>query len=327
MPDLDAARAASKQKEAVAPTQPVVVGRGDVSQIEKQFAELERALAVKSAGRQKAYETAIAFIGSFAARRSKGARRQAMSLCDALDHVSDDEATSGALRLVLQLDDALQSGSADELLAALTAAADLSDEAMPQTRGLVLAQASQALAMLYQHFPSAIEDEGMMERAFTLAEEALALAPEHAEPHAALAMLVMAHNDLQALRDAEGLVRRSLTLEPEHDPSALALATIFFARDRYDEALAFLSEIHTRGNNWPLVQLLTARCYRFSGALDDADALLVKAVKLTPAIPTMLLEASIVARLRGDKAGAATYRDRAAELLGPDVDIDEALAL
>jgi tetratricopeptide (TPR) repeat protein len=326
MPDLDAARAASKQKDVGAPSQPLVV-RGDISQLEKQFAELERALAVKNAGRQKAYETAIALIGSFAARRSKGARRQALSLCDALDHVSDDETTSGALRIALQLDDALQSGSPDELLAALTTAADLSDEASPATRGLVLAQASQALAMLYQHFPSAMPDEGMLERAFALAEEALALAPEHAEPHAALAAMIMTHGDLQALRDAEALVRRALTLEPEHDPSAVMLATIFFARDRFDEALALLGELHARGNNWPLVQLLTARCHRFSGALDEAEAVLTKAVKLAPAMPTLFLEASIVARLRGDTRAAATYRDRAAELLGPDADVDEALQL
>ncbi len=234
-------------------------------------------------------------LASFAARRSKGARRLAASLCDALDHVSDDETTSGALRLALQLDDALQSGSPDDLLAALTAVADLSEEASRESRGLVLALSSQALAMLHQHFPSAMPDEGMLERAFALAEEALALAPESAEPHAALAALIMAHGDLQALRDAEALVRRSLTLEPDHDPSALVLAMIFFARSRYDEAIALLTDLHTRGNNWPLVQLLTGRCYRFTGALADAETTLTRAIKAGAEAAGDYLEACLVA--------------------------------
>lgn len=324
MPDLDAARTASKQKDVGAPTQPVVV-RSDTSQIEKRFAELERALAVKTADRQKAYKTARAFIGSFSARRSKGTRRLAASLCDALDHVSDDESTSGALRLALQLDDALQSGSPDELLAALTDVADLSDEASPDTRGLVLALSSQALAMLHQHFPSAIPDDGVLERAFALAEEALALAPETAEPHAALAALIMAHGDLQALRDAEALVRRSLKLEPEHDPSAVVLANIFIARSRYDEAITLLADLHARGNTWPFVQLLTVRCYRFTGALDQAELALTRAIKAGIKLPAIYLEACIVARLRHDDEAARSYRERAAELLGVEVDVDQAL--
>lgn len=323
-PDLDAARAVSKQKEAEGRVMPRIE-RGGSSRIEQRFAELEQALARKTAARASAAKSAIAFCASFAARGSRGARSRAGALCDMLAEVAGEEASADALRAGLSLDEALQAADAEGVLVGLTAAAMVDEGADATARALMLALASQGVALLAEHFPVSFGgDDAPLEQAFQLAEEALSLGPEVAEAHVALAQLVLLHGDHEAMRDAETLLRRALTLEPEHETAHLALATLAYCRHDAQQALTILSELQSPR---PLSLLLMARAQRAVRAYDDAAATLERAIAAAPGLAVMHIEAAVIAGITKNEASAARHRERAAELLGPTIDVDSAIAL
>jgi tetratricopeptide (TPR) repeat protein len=323
-PDLEAARAASKQKEAVDRQMPRL-DRGGASRLEQRFAELELALAKKNLARAEAAKSALAFCASYAARGSRGGRARALGLCALLEQMPEHEADAAGLRIGLLLDEAMHEGHRDDLLAGLTAAARLDVSADATVRAFVLAQGSQALAMLAEHFPSALaEVESPLEQAFGLAEEALSLAPELAEAHVALAQLVLLHGDHEAMRDAESLVRRALELEPHHDGATLTLATLAYCRHDPARALELLAELQS---SRPQAQLLTARAQRATKTLPLAAATLSQAIQAFPELAALHVEAHVIAKLSKDDASAAHHRERAAELLGDAIDVDDAIAL
>lgn len=326
-PDLDTALAVSKQKEAVERQMPRL-DRGGASRLEQRFADLELALRKKTMARNDAAKSAMTFVASFAARGSRGARSRTMGLCDLLGDIPDFAADAQTLRIGVALDDALQAGDADGLMAGLTAAAGVEEGGDAGARAFVLAQASQALAMLAEHFPATLEEvESPLDQAFALAEEALSLSPELAEAHVALAQLILLHGDHEAMRDAEALVRRALELDPGHDGATFTLATLSYCRHDPARALALLDEITAHGTARPQIYLLTARAQRATKAFADARATLQRAIQTFPTIAAFHIEASVIARLSKDEAAAAEHRDRAADLLGESIDVDDAIAL
>ncbi len=326
-PDLEAARVATKQKESVERQMPKLE-RGGASKLEQRFAELELALAKKTLARAEAAKSALAFCASYAVRGSRGGRSRALGLCAQLEQIPDHEADAAGLRAGVTLDEAMQEANRDGLLAGMTAAAQVDESADAGVRAFVLAQGSQALAMLAEHFPAALEEiDAPLERAFGLAEEALALAPGSAEAHIALAQLVLLHGDHEAMRDAETLARRALELEPHHDGATFVLATLAYCRHDPAQALELLAEIHAHGAARPQVHLLTARAQRASKALTEASASLQSAIAAFPELAALHVEAHVIAKLQKDEERATRHRERAADLLGDAIDVDDAIAL
>ncbi|MEZ0311409.1 MAG: hypothetical protein ACAI38_06520 [Myxococcota bacterium] len=326
-PDLEAARVATKQKESVERQMPRLE-RGGSSKLEQRFAELELALAKKNLARAEAAKAALAFCVSYAVRGSRGGRSRALGLCAQLEQLPEHEADAAGLRAGVILDEAMQEANRDGLLAGLTATAQVDESADAGVRAFGLAQASQALAMLAEHFPATLEEiDSPLERAFGLAEEALALAPELAEAHVALAQLVLLHGDHDAMRDAETLVRRALELEPHHDGATFTLATLAYCRHDPARALELLAEIQAHGAPRPQVQLLAARAQRAVKAVAEADATLQRAIAAFPELAALHVEAHVVARLLKDDERAARHRERAADILGDAIDVDDAIAL
>jgi hypothetical protein len=267
----------------------------------------------------------LAFCGSFAARGSRGARARALGLCDLLAEIAEHADDAAALRIGLSLDEALHGGEPEGLLEGLTSAAQLSDDLDPGARGFMLAQSAEALAMLAEHFSAQLEGiEAPLDQAFALAEEALSLAPELAEPHVALAQLILLHGDHEAMRDAEALARRALELEPSHQGATFTLATLAYCRHDAARALELLAEIQAPR---PQVALLTARAQRASKALADADATLQRALRAFPGVAALHVESHVIAKLAGDTERAAEHRREAASLLGSAIDVDDAIAL
>ncbi|MBC7792714.1 MAG: hypothetical protein H7Z43_03320 [Clostridia bacterium] len=345
MPDLDAARIAVQQ-----PSQAVVPpGRGakPMSGLETRFAELERQLGKRTSNRAKDIQSAIALVGSSAARRSRGARKLSGDLCSMMD----DDAFADATRLALSLEDALQSGDAGSLLDGLAEASELEASVTGRARGLVYAQASHALTYIAQHDPRALEaltaaaddDVGessadaeashakpvdanaVFERAFALAEDAIAAAPELAEGYAALAMLVMLHGDPQALRDAERLTIAGFKFESDHDGCTVALATIRLAQGEYAKALDLTNELTSRGYARATAVLLEARAQRGLGDLNEAREAIARGLKISPDFIALHLEACVIARQRKDSGLHDTHWARLVELLGSKDDAEAAV--
>ncbi len=326
-PDLEAARAATKQKEAVERQMPRLE-RGGASKLEQRFAELELALARKNLARAEAAKSALAFCVSYAVRASRGGRSRALGLCSQLAEIAEHEADAAGLRAGVTLDEAMQEANLDGLLAGLTSAAQVDESADPGVRAFVLAQGSQALAMLAEHFPSSLDpNDAPLERAFALAEEALALSPELAEAHVALAQLILLHGDHEAMRDAETLARRALELEPHHGGATHTLATLAYCRHDPARALELLAEVQAHGTPRPQVHLLMARAQRAAKDYSEAAATLGRAIAAFPDLPALHIEAHVIAKLSKDDERAAQHRERAASLLGDAIDVDDAIAL
>lgn len=330
MPDLDAARTAVQQ-----PTKPVVPpgpgGKG-LSPIEARFVELERALAKRTANRQRDIQSAVALIGTSAARRSRGARKKALDLCAMMD----DDATADGLRLALKLEDALQNSDGEAMLSGLVEAAKAEASLAGRARSLLQTQMAQALIYIVQHDPGALEAllegedglsaEHILEHAFSLAENAMADAPELAEAHAALSMLVMLHGDPQALRDAERLTISGFKHEPDNDGCTMALALIRLAQEDYAKALELSGDLAARGYARGTAQLIAARAHRGQGDLDGALQALARGLKVAPDMLALHLETCVVATARDDATLFREHHDRATDLLGSAEAADDAIA-
>lgn len=319
MPDLDAARAAVQQ--AAKPVTPPGPGGKSVSAIEARFMELERELSKRTSNRARDIQSAITLIGTSASRRSRGARKLSADLCELMS----EDASADALRLALSMEDALQNADGEALMSALAAASEMNVGGRAQA--LVLAQASNALRFLAEHFPGALEEvENPFEQAFALAEEAFTLAPGLAEAHSALSFLVMMHGDPQALRDAERLTISGLKAEPEHDGCTLALASIRLIQGDYAHALELCGELAARGYARGVAHLVAARAQRGLGNAAEAQQAIDRGLKLAPDLVALHLEGCLVARMREDDAAFDAHHDRVTELLGSPEDADEAIA-
>lgn len=96
---------------------------------EREIARLRQALKTKGATRSAAADQALALCATYGMRRSRGARRQAIDLCDDVaDMVDEGEPMARQLRDLLQAEGDLQEVSADGTLRACRALIDLLEE-------------------------------------------------------------------------------------------------------------------------------------------------------------------------------------------------------
>src|SRR5688572_13501623 len=114
LPDLPAAKPASTEATRPAPS----ATPGERTTFDKKADQLEAAL--KGPEPKRAASTALAFCAGYGARRSRGARKRALDLCDAVADGSLDELSDLAakLRVVLQAEGALHELSGDGTLRA-----------------------------------------------------------------------------------------------------------------------------------------------------------------------------------------------------------------
>jgi hypothetical protein len=168
--------------------------------------------------------------------------------------------------------------------------------------------------------------ESLFERAFVLAEEAMAMEPQLAEAHAALAALVLLQGDPQAQRDAERLTISGFKIEPDHDGCTMALATIRLMQGAFAEALTLVGNLAARGYARGPAQLVAARAHRGLDALDDALQAVQRGLKVAPDLAALHLEACVIAEAREDEALYDEHYARLSELLGGEEAAGDAIA-
>ncbi len=99
---------------------------------EREIARLRQALKAKGATRSAAAVQALALCATYGMRRSRGARRQAIDLCNDVAETADDgediDAVAHQLRALLQAEGDLQEVSADGTLSACRTLIDLLDK-------------------------------------------------------------------------------------------------------------------------------------------------------------------------------------------------------
>ena len=122
--------------------------------------------------------------------------------------------------------------------------------------------------------------EAGFEQSRAAAQRALALAPELAEAHAALALVLSAHDwDWQGSLDA---YERALELAPENVEALRGYSGAIGVRGRQEEALGLLRRaVALDPLNWTSHRLLGLRCAIY-GHLEEGEAALRTALDLNP---------------------------------------------
>ncbi len=196
-----------------------------------------------------------------------------------------------------------------------------SDELESLARALL----AQGLVQLSIHFPNALEQLGMnpgnaLEHALCLSEEAIAQAPDLTDGHSALARTLLCHHDERALMDAEEIFQHALTLNPEHDPAEIGLATIALERNAHEEALERVNKVLKRGNGQAQPLVLRALIHMAKEEWDKAHKDMERAVKLAPENGLFRLDAVKAAAQHGKKTQEEEHRRAAQEALGEHQD-------
>jgi len=178
-----------------------------------------------------------------------------------------------------------------------------------------------ALIQLTVHFPEALEELGSspretLERAMRLAEQAIALAPDQPDGHAALGRLILCHDEPESIADAIEVLEHALSLDAAHDPAQTALAVALAERGDTKKALEAVDQVLKRGNALPQPLLLRALLHLKSGHTDQARRDIERAVRLAPTAGLLWLDAAEVADALDDGEAATFQRQRAQELLG-----------
>jgi len=192
---------------------------------------------------------------------------------------------------------------------------------------------SQAIVQLAVHFPHVLTEMGVpvadaLERAMSLAEKAIATAPELPDGHTALGRLLLTRDEPEALDDAIETLRRAVSLAPEHDPAELALATALRAKGFHAEALALVDGIIRRGSGLAQPFVLRALLAQDDGDLTSAKRDVERAIVMAPEDALVCLDAARIAQRADDHATAEIYMARARELLGSSAeDLSHALLL
>ncbi|OGR08688.1 MAG: hypothetical protein A2341_00645 [Deltaproteobacteria bacterium RIFOXYB12_FULL_58_9] len=186
-----------------------------------------------------------------------------------------------------------------------------------------LARATMAhgLLQLALHFPDLLDElnltiVGALERALVLAEEAISQAPNLPDGYVALGRLLLCHDDPDALAEARDILEHALKLDPEHDASLIAVATVLRESGDRSKALQHTESVIRRGNGQPQPLVLRALLH-----LDNDDAVaarrdLERAVQIAPDAGLFLIDAAFAASKDGDDAAALNLHNRSRELLG-----------
>ena len=190
-----------------------------------------------------------------------------------------------------------------------------------RVEALARATLAHGFIQLAAHFPHELEALGLepgeaLRQAIRLAEEAIALAPDLPDGHAALGRVILCHDDATAVHDALEVLRHAIALDAEHDPAHLGIATGLWTLGDRDGALAAVDRILKRGNALPQPLILRALLYLESGRIDEARRDIERAVVLAPGAGLFRLDAAAISEAAGDPEAARAHRERARELLG-----------
>ena len=190
-----------------------------------------------------------------------------------------------------------------------------------ELESLARALLSQGLVQLSVHFPGALDKLGMnpgnaLEHALLLSEESIAQKPELPDGHSALARTLLCHHDERALADAKEIFEHALTLNPDHDPAEIGLATIALENNATDEALARVNKVIKRGNSQPQPLVLRALIYMAREEWEKAHKDMERAVKIAPKNGLFRLDAAKAAKKSGNKAQEEQHRAAAKDVLG-----------
>ena len=186
---------------------------------------------------------------------------------------------------------------------------------------LAKATFAHGLIQLAVHFPDELGPLGLtipeaLERALTLAEEAVALAPELPDGYVALGRLLLCHDDAEALADAVEVLTHALELDPEHDGAEVALATALRERGDKTRALEHVERLLKRGSGQAQVVVLRALLHLDLGRVDEARRDMERAIRLAPQAGLIQLDAARIHAAAGDDDGAAALEARSQALLG-----------
>lgn len=315
---------------AVHPSRQAFVETG--SALGREVERLRAALAGPAAGRAGAARAALALCRRYGVRRSRGSRQLALELLDEVAAAGAEHApTATALSTLLGAEGLLHELDPDASGRALAAIVGFLDRSLHEppdaTTDLVSfaqALAAHALVQLCVHFPETLpalggDADGLLARAFALAEEAVGAAPAVPDTHTALGRVLLCSADDEAPRAAEDAFQRALAIDPDHDPALAGLAALALAQGRPADALPYADRLTRLGGALPQALHLRALAAAGTGRLDEARRDLARALERAPNAGLLHLDAARLAARAGDPA-AATHEAHARELLGPAYD-------
>jgi tetratricopeptide (TPR) repeat protein len=273
--------------------------------------------------RLHAARAAAALVITYAARRSQKVRAQAIELCDDVSQkLSEVQPAMARRKAVLVAEGQLHELSAQSTaLACRSLVLAIDDEEAPerddatrQLAALERATLAHALIQLAVHFPEALaavelDVSQALSQAFYLAEEAILLAPELPDGHAALARALLCRDD--ADEEAEEAARAALACDPEHDPAHAVIANLMLSRGDTEGALAVADALLRRGCMLPQALLLHATILAALGRYDEARVDIDRALRVAPEAPALYAEGARIARLAGDAPSAEQLQTRA----------------
>ncbi len=318
------------QGRSIKPTHPLHHTPQPAQPYEAELSSVRASLRGTASEIRSAAEKGIRLAMSFRVRRHKAGRAKSLALlAEIAGKLADKRGAARCTQAALEAEALLHELSPTSTTAACAALMRLLDEEPPTPEGLdkealALARAvlSQALVQLATHFPLALDEaeitpQQALEHALVLAEEAILLAPELPDGHAALARVLACHDDYEALDDAALCIERALSLDEDHDPAAALAAMLDLESGRAQEALARVEQLQRRGNSLPHIQLLRALCLEGLGRNDEASRELERALRTAPDAGLLWADGARLATQLGQGELAKSYSERARALLGP----------
>ncbi len=192
----------------------------------------------------------------------------------------------------------------------------------PTLEALAKATLAHGLIQLVVHFPETLSEIALtpseaLERAWELAEQAVALKPTLADGHVALGRALLCHDGPEAIDDAIAVLNHAHALDPDHDGAEMALAAAFNERGEWTMALGHVDAVLKRGNGQAQALVLRALLMLGHGHADEARRDIERAVRIAPQAGLVHLDAAHVLHELGDHERAQLHEERAQALLGP----------
>jgi tetratricopeptide (TPR) repeat protein len=267
---------------------------------------------------------------SFAFRRSRGARKVALDLCDECSAAPDNDLPHYAnLKGILQAESLLHQLSSEGTLKALAKLIAVLERRDPEqnvaTNPDIEAVARSILAhgfiQLAVHFPDGAKNiqlsaDELLSEALQLSEEAIALAPHLPDGHTSLGRVMLCQDDDVADMDARERFEVALALDPDFDPARIGLANVLRHQKKPDEALVLVNQVIKAGNGLPQPLVLRALIQKDLGELKAAYSDIERALALAPDAALVKLDAALICQAIG-KNDLSLTRQKEAELCSP----------
>ncbi len=285
--------------------------------VSNALAKLRADLRDRLAKREAAAKQILSMCVAYPFRRSRGARKQALeAIDDVIAQYPDATELAEILLALLEAEHVIhlmEGESTLEGIANLTSL--LASERLVDTQlaGFAKGLLAGGLVQLALHFPIDAQDlelppEEILAQAFSLAEEAIANAPELPDGYVVLGRLLLIQEEVD---EAETLFELALSYDPEHDAAQTGLATAAWARGELEEARELVEPVLMRGSGhagpWWLSTLIAEQQEEDARAVRD----LVWALKLAPECGLLRIDAA-----RVDTANAEKHHEIAKQILG-----------